>query len=442
MLSKSRFLPYLVLLPHDLTKKQTFIKTILAPKVAAPILSSFDKDGKVLQRDLVEKLPHSNKSILAYLSALKDAGLVTSSSAIHQGKRVVIHELTKTGWSLARIFFEGLPSDVRELTSYLLEDYLTHIVSLFRDLEISSSSLQDILTKAQANAMRSSSKEYVNPDFLIFGASAYYTKISCNKLPNPNSSVSCDIPIRYPGGPSITLVRTLAERGKSVTFVSTVGNNQDGWNLISDLIKKEVDVANISVEDGKVTNETVLIDDQKGSRTLIGVGTEAALSITTPSQVPWSKFEKTRVVYLGEVFTEVASTISAFARSNSIPIVYRCSVPFLERGLKHLEPVLNQIDVLLISNNAWMYLKKTLKRNIIPTLRNHTNALIVARESQNSYSIHRSDESPVIKEINSDSLDISNQFSAELLIRLSEGLSPLSATLKAIGLESNASTKS
>ncbi|MCK5240481.1 MAG: hypothetical protein KAR33_13070, partial [Candidatus Thorarchaeota archaeon] len=64
----AHLLPYLVFLPKELEEKHKFIKTILASKVASAVLSSFDKGGRVLQRDLVENLPHSNKSILSYLT--------------------------------------------------------------------------------------------------------------------------------------------------------------------------------------------------------------------------------------------------------------------------------------------------------------------------------------------------------------------------------------
>ncbi|MHA1908499.1 MAG: PfkB family carbohydrate kinase [Candidatus Thorarchaeota archaeon] len=429
-------LPYLIFLPIELERKQEFIKSVLAPKVAATILSNFDKDGRVLQRDLVEKLPHSNKSILSYLSSLKSAGLVTSGTKVHHGKRVVYHELTKTGWGLARVFFEGLPSDIHELTSYLLEDYLTHIVSLFQELDIASSTLFDVLTKARANALLSGSKSYEDPDFLVFGAAAYYTQIECSTIPSPNNSVSCETPVRFPGGPSISLVNGLAELDHKVSLVSSVGNDQDGWNLISDLIRRNVDVTGISVEDDKSTNETILIDDEKGPRALIGISPDAALSITSPSQVPWSKFDKVKAVYIGEVFTEVAATISAFAKSNDIPVVYRCSVPFLERGLDQLEPILRQIDILILSNPAWKYLKNRIRKDTIATLRSYTGATIIAKDSPTSYTIYE-DNTPISKSTKSKHTDITGAFSASLLIGLANGLSPKEAVSKAIKSETN-----
>jgi sugar/nucleoside kinase (ribokinase family) len=233
------------------------------------------------------------------------------------------------------------------------------------------------------------------------------------------------------------LANSLAILGHKVSLVTSVGNDQDGWNLLSNLVTQGVDVKNVSVEDAKKTNETILIDEKKGTRGFIGVSQESALSITTPSQVPWSKLEKTKVVYIGEVFIEVASTICAFAKSNKIPVVYRCSVPFLERGLEQLKLVLEQADILILSNPAWKYLKSTIRKDPIAVLRSYTEAAIAVRNSSTVYTIYIKDEKTITISTKSDVVDITGDFSAHLLIGLSEDLSSTDAITKAIQLERN-----
>jgi sugar/nucleoside kinase (ribokinase family) len=222
-----------------------------------------------------------------------------------------------------------------------------------------------------------------------------------------------------------------------VSFISSVGNDQYGWNLISDLIRRNVDVSGFAVEDGKFTNETIVLEDKKGARSLIGISPELALSITTPAQVPWNKFEKARVVYIGEVFVEVAATISAYAKSNDIPVVYRCSVPFLERGLDQLESILSQIDVLLLSQNAWSYLKNKYSENPVKEIRQISGATIVVRDTSTSYTIYHTDGEETTHSTKSFLSDISETFTANLVIALSEGRSHKEAITKAIKSEKN-----
>ncbi|NHI90456.1 MAG: carbohydrate kinase family protein [Candidatus Thorarchaeota archaeon] len=377
--------PYLLFLPVDADERDDFIRSILASKLARSVLSSFDETGRVLQRDLIENLPHSNKSILAYLKTLSSYGLITSGSTIHNGKRVVYHQLTKNGWGLSRFFFEGLPSDVEELTAFLLEDYLIRLATLFRDEQLPETTLFEIFARTRAKAILDGSKNYPNPDFLLFGASAYYTNIICEQVPSPGGLTSCSSPTRHSGGPSAELALALASTGSKVTFVSSVGNDMDGWSTITNLIQGDVDVRNIFVEDGKQTNQSIIIDEPKGSRILVGISPSTSLSITSPSQVPWKVLERAKSVYIGEIFVEVASSIAANAKANGIPVFYRCSIPFWELGLERLKPVLSQVDILLISHRAWNYLKKTLKPNPIRRIQRITDALLLIREAANKY---------------------------------------------------------
>lgn len=381
--------PYVLFLPESSERRLDFIRTVLASKIAPSVLSSFDQGGKVLQRDLVKQLPHSNKSILAYLRTLKEFALVKTGSEVEGGKRVVYHELSRSGWSLARFFSEGLPSDLGELTEYLLEDYLTNLVSLYRDLGLDESLIFEVFTRARAKGILQGSTSYDRPEFVLFGASAFFTEVECRKLPPPGGEVGCKVPERYSGGPTIRLALALADQKHKVAFVSAVGNDQDGWNVITSLVSQKVDVSHFVVEDDKQTNKTILIGDEKGKRTLVGIGDLSALSITSPSQVPWETLAEARVVYLGEVFVEVAVSIAAYARARNIPIVYRCSPHYWRRGIDELEPILKQVDILVASSREWKEAKGVLGPKPLSKLAESTNAAIVLKHSQDAYKIYK-----------------------------------------------------
>ncbi len=413
--------PYLLFLPVELEARDAFIRSVLASRLARSVLSSFDEKGRVLQRDLVENLPHSNKSVLSYLKTLQKFGLTTTGSAIHNGKRVVFHELTKNGWGLARFYFEGLPSDVEALTAFLLEDYLTKLATLYRDQGISESTLFEIFARTRAKAILDGSKKYTNPTFILFGASAFNTQIECEKIPILGGLASCSSPVRYPGGSTVDLALALAKEGFETSLVSSVGNDMDGWNIIATLIQGNVDVRNIVVEDDKHTNESIIIGEgKKGSRILVGVSPSTSLSITSPSQVPWSELETSKVVYIGEVFIEVAAAIAAHAKVQGIPTVYRCSVPYWEFGLDVLKPVLSQVDILLISNRVWKYLKQTIGSKPLQKLRGITDAAIIIKQSRNKYRLSLAGEQDLV--LSCVSTDISEQFVMGLMMKIAEGV--------------------
>ncbi|MHA2068522.1 MAG: carbohydrate kinase family protein, partial [Candidatus Thorarchaeota archaeon] len=365
--------PYVMFLPEDLERKRQFIKTVLSSKVAAGVLGAFDKEGRALQRDLVQRLPHSNKSILAYLNVLKEFGLITTASTVDGGKRIVYHVLTKDGWGVARLFSAGLPADLGELTASLLEDYLSSLVSLYRERGLDSAAIFDVFARTRAKVILQGSQVHEKPEYVLFGASAYFTKIHCAQIPEVGGEMGCTVPVREPGGSTVDLALTLADSRMPVTLVSSVGNDQDGWSVISSLVNRNVDVSHFVVEDEKHTNETIIVDGEEGSRTLVGIGDFSALSITSPSQVPWDVMKEAKVVYLGEVFLEVAVSIAAYAKANDVPIVYRCSPHFWKRGIQDIEPILSQIDVLIVSEQEWQEIKNQLGSNPIPRLQDLTD---------------------------------------------------------------------
>jgi sugar/nucleoside kinase (ribokinase family) len=425
-------------LPDNLEKRLSFIRSVLASRIAPGVLSRFDESGRVFQRDLVKQLSHSNKSILAFLKTLNDFGLTRTKSAVRGGKRMVFHELTKNGWGLARFLSEDLPSDLGDLTEFLLEDYLTNLVSLYRDHGLDESSIFDVFTRTRAKEILQGSTEFEHPDYALFGSSAFFTEISCARIPSPNGEAGCTTPERYAGGPTFELALALAGEGHEVTLVSAVGNDQDGWTVISSLASHGVDVSHFVVEDDKHTNKTTIIQDERGRRTLVGIGELSALSITTPSQVPWNLLAEAKAVYVGEVFIEVMVSIATYARANDIPIVYRCSPHFWRRGLDVLEPALRQVDALVISTREWKEARRALGPSPMEKLKSITDAALVLQNSKNSYRVHlKTQRKPTEFTCEFSSDDVTQWFMAGLLHATGEGEDTIKAVEKGVLFENS-----
>jgi sugar/nucleoside kinase (ribokinase family) len=316
-----------------------------------------------------------------------------------------------------------------------LEDYLTHLITLYRDEKMPDDVIFDIFTRTRAKAVLEGSETHDRPEFLLFGASAYLTEIQCDEIPAPGAVSSCSSPNRYPGGTTADLASTLAEGGHRVTFVSSVGNDQDGWRVISDLIGKGVDVADFVVETGKSTNESLIVRDKRGERTMVGIGESTSLSITSPSQIPWVKATNSSIIYIGEVFLEVAVSITAYARSHDIPVVYRPSIPYLEMGLEATEPVFKQVDLLLLSARAWQYLRLHYGPRPIERIHGITDATILVKKSKKTYSIHPKGKRQKTVQCQRPTTDISSPFMMGLLQGLKNRLDLVESVNLGIGLE-------
>ena len=160
-----------------------------------------------------------------------------------------------------------------------------------------------------------------------------------------------------------------------------------------------------------------------------------ALSITSPSQVPWDKLANCKAIYIGEVFVEVALAISAYAKSRQIPVIYRCSVPFLEMGISKLESLLNQVDVLILSSQAWRFLEQEKEKDVLSEISSVTNASIIVRTQRDSYQIVQSETKSIQKKIKARTDDISPWFSLGLLEGIVDGSNIESATDLGIQME-------
>jgi sugar/nucleoside kinase (ribokinase family) len=234
----------------------------------------------------------------------------------------------------------------------------------------------------------------------------------------------------------VELALALANEDYDTSLVSSVGNDMDGWNIIANLIQGNVDVQHIVVDNDKQTNESIIIvEGKRGSRTFVGVGPTTSLSITSPSQVPWNELETSKVVYIGEVFVEVAAAIAAHTKVQNTPTVYRCSVPYWELGLDRLKPVLSLVDTLIISNRAWLYLKQKFGSITLKKLREITDAAIIVHQSKNKYQLNLVGKKYLTFSYVSDSADISEVFVTRLMTKLAEGVDTFQAVEYALAHE-------
>ena len=133
------------------------------------------------------------------------------------------------------------------------------LATMYREQGIPENTLFEMFARMRAKAILGGSKTYEEPTFILFGASAFNTQIDCEKIPPDGGLASCSYPIRHSGGPTVELALALAKEGYDTTLVSSVGNDMDGWNAITDLIQGNVDVRHVVVDADKQTNESIII---------------------------------------------------------------------------------------------------------------------------------------------------------------------------------------
>ena len=377
--------PYLLFLPIDLNERNSFIRSILSSKVASSVFFQFETSGKVYQKDLIEDLPHSNKSILAFLSKLRKYGLIISDSEVQEGKRVVVHKLTKSGWEFSKFFSKELPADLGDLTVSLLEEYLFRLIMLHREQKLPDSMVFDSFTRARAKVYIHGSTRYSSSDVSIIGPIVSDTHLLCKSFPGSSGISECDSITRQPASIGFDVAKKLASSKLKIKFVSELGNDQDGWNILTELIRAEVDVTGVTISDSLHTPESVTIATDKDSRRFKEKKNDLAFTRFSPSAIPWDALESSSILFLYEVQIDIGSAIALFARARNIPVILYCPIFYEKQDLEDYASLFSLVNVLLASNGAWKSMKSILNGDPISYIRPLTSSDIIVRNTKQSY---------------------------------------------------------
>jgi ribokinase len=71
--------------------------------------------------------------------------------------------------------------------------------------------------------------------------------------------------------------------------------------------------------------------------------------------------DQSQIVYVGEVFTEIASTVANYAKNKGKTVLYRPGVPYLRFGVERLQDTLKQASIFILNNVGWKALQESSK---------------------------------------------------------------------------------
>jgi hypothetical protein len=426
--------PYLLFLPIDIKERYTFIRKVLSSKVAASVFSQFETIGKVYQKDLIENLPHSNKSILSFLSTLRKYGLIISDSEVQAGKRVVVHKLTKSGWEFSKFFSEELPADIGDLTISLLEEYLYRLIMLHREQKLPESMVSDSFTRARAKAYIHGSMKYLSSDVVIVSPIVYDSHLSCESYPKTGGVSECQSITSRPASIGFDVAKQLASSAMKVKLVSELGNDQNGWNILTELIQSDVDVTGVAISDRLHTPKSYTISTVNDIRRFTEKQENSAFTKFSPSAIPWDDLESSSIIFLSEVPPDIGSTISLFARARNIPVIFYCPSISSKRKLDDYASFLSLIDVMILSNETRKSIRSILNGDPISFIRPLTSADIIIRNTKQSYKHYSLSRGITTKSTTSHG-DIPSEYLSSFLEAMTEQKKPFEAHMCALDNE-------
>ena len=371
MEDEKRVWPYVLPFPVDV-KQRRLIWRILQSKVGTGILSKLKVEEPTYQKELMGKLPYSNKSIIEYLKLMASAGILEQGMKRVKAERKTVwikfYKPTRLGKWL--ILFLKSPEEVsketvKETIEELFQIYSTNIVEVCQRYGLDIEYFHQVLNEKFLEEWREKAPK-IRPEVVVFGSAALDIYGRVESLPRHDETVYVEITGTFAGGMGANVAVALSRLNVPVAFVGKIGSDSVGRFLLGNLIENNVEISNVRVGRQQRSLQTLILFGPKGERYIMALGfPNSALSISSPSEINWELVKACKIVYIGEVFVEIASTIANFARNLGKTVLYRPGVPYLKLGIEKIEDVLEHVDIFIINEVGWKELKENSRGKIV-----------------------------------------------------------------------------
>jgi len=359
--------PYVLPFPVDI-KQRRLVWKILQSKVGMGILARLNVEKPTYQKELIRKLPYSNKSIIEYLKLMVSAGIVEHGMEKVRIKKknvwVKWYKPTKFGKWL--ILFLKSPQEisretVKETVEELFQIYSANIVEFCQKYNLNMEYFHQVLDEKFLEEWRAETPQ-IKPEVVVFGSAAIDLYGSIEKLPEHDETAYIEVFNVSPGGMGANVAVALSRLNVPVAFIGKIGSDQAGRLLLENLRKNRVNVSNIVIERGKASLQTLILFGPKSERRIIAIGLpNPAISVSSPEEINWKLLKSSKIVYIGEVFIEVASAIADFAKNSGKTVIYRPGTPYLKLGVDRIRDVLEHTDIFILNEIGWSELKRSSK---------------------------------------------------------------------------------
>jgi ribokinase len=407
------------------------LRAVFGSEVSSEILKRCAPDRRIRQRELMSDLlrkGYSNKTVIEKLRKLVELGVLEQGmERISVGKRSVWTKwYAPTPLGKWIVFLTLSPKEapreaVEDALSELFKMYAQSAIGLCNRYGINVETFKSSLEEAYlSETMKGTPEAQPVPSVIVYGSAAWDIEIFPKRLPEPDQSVYVEKTLELPGGSGVNVALALSKLGVPTAFVGKLALDASGASVLSELKRRGVNVSEVTVESSLKTPRSFVVVGREGEKRIYVLGgANAALSISSPSEASWKLTEKSKLVYVGETFLEVAEVVTGFAKTRGKMVVYRPTTPFLELGLSKLANVIRNAAIFLINEAGWTILRDSSKRLEKPSdvLRLGPETVIVTRGSRGCtvYRRKRSFETPGFEVKSVDSTGAGDAFTAGLI---------------------------
>ena len=363
-----KFWPYILPLPKKTAQQYRVLLSAFGSKLSLEILKRASPEKKVYQRDLIATLPYSNKTVIDYLNKLVSTGILESGMERVKVKNRTIWAKWYSPTPLGRWFaLLLLPTDEfgldesKRTLSEIFDIYSENVSELCLKVGLTPIVLASKVYQAHATRLvEKDRKVRRRPEVLVFGSAAMDFSIRVVTVPNSDESVVVPEHLESPGGSGANVAAGLSKLEISTSFIGRVAPDIYGCLILEALRREGVDLSDLKICPDLRTLRTIIMTDKKGSKRIFSpIGESTAVSMFSPDEVNWKRFDECKAVYLGEVFLELAELVASYAKSRNKLVFYRLLEPYTSCGLVKISKILKNVDLLLMNEKTFETLKKS-----------------------------------------------------------------------------------
>ena len=359
--SSKRIWPYVLPFPLD-TEKRALIWSTFQSRVGLQILKTMSIEERAYQHDLIRQLPYSNKTIIEYLKKMVRATVLEEGrkTSTERGRTVWVKWYKPTSLGKWLILFLRTPEEVPpSLTKTIIEElfhlYSSSIVEVCQRYDMDIDSFHQDLDRQY---LLETAKRQIplEVDVAVFGSVALDVHGTLKRLPASDEVVYVEETGRHPGGMGANVAVALSKLDVPVAFFGRIGIDSTSRVLLENLTQNHVNVSSVRLVEAS-SLQTLILSDNQGHRRLFAVGSPtSAISLASPDEVNWALLDRCNIVYIGEVFVEVASSIADYAKAREKKVIYRPGAPYMRFGVENLCKVLEGTSIFILNQAGWKQL--------------------------------------------------------------------------------------
>jgi ribokinase len=362
---------------------------VFRSKAALAILKKTAPHDRIYQKDLIATLGFSNKTVITALRTLVAVGILEQGmeKRQQQGRTVWVKWYTPTFQGKWLTLLLQPPTaitrdEVREIVPELFRIYMENILNLCREYDLTPTFFETTMTQALLNLLQATPTAPSRSQVAVYGSAAVDTTVVTDQLADQGEAVYLPDVQVSPGGSAANVAVALQRLGVLVSFAGAIGSDPEGVLLLQAFQKEGVDTSDVVIHPHHMTVRTFITIDPMGRKRIhVLGGNNPALSLTSPHEIHWNTIEDSQIVYMGEVFLELAELIASYAKGQGKQVIYRPGLPQVTHHAVKVRNVLRHVDILILNQHGWHAIKETADADPTDLLARGPEVVIVTQGS-------------------------------------------------------------